>query len=142
MLKTKFGHDKTTTEWNQQMIKYIFLPGPNAYTPNVVKETPQYRFEEDKVLTFQKSKDYEWHRNIQSCRASKGAQKVCYSCPRNVWGIVKRVFIFGHHIFGSSFFHYCKVITITDPEKEAFSFEYHPLTLQWILKRMYSGNVK
>ena len=41
------------------MIKYIFLPGPNAYTPNVVKETPQYRFEEDKVLTFQKSKDYE-----------------------------------------------------------------------------------
>ena len=32
------------------MIKYIFLPGPNAYTPNVVKETPQYRFEEDKVI--------------------------------------------------------------------------------------------
>ena len=38
------------------MMKYIFLPGPNAYTPNVVKETPQYRFEEDQVLAFSEVK--------------------------------------------------------------------------------------
>ena len=119
------------------MIKYIFLPGPNAYTPNVVKETPQYRFEEDQVLAFSKVKGL-WMIVKYSVlprvkRSSKSLLLLHQECMRYC---EKSHYIWSSHIW-FSFFDYCKVITVTDPEEEEYSSEYHPLTLQWILKRIY-----